>query len=72
MVAPLPVAAQSTQPSRALTYSVRALTSEDLAASAGVAELEKPPQQPRRTVSRRQRAKQKVNWDPFGFDSPGN
>ena len=72
LMRPLTVAAPMPQGARALTYSMRDLTEADLAASAGVSSTLSEVEKPSRTVRRRKQRRQRIDWDPFGFDAPAN
>jgi hypothetical protein len=63
----------ATQPqTRPLTYSIRQLTSEDLAASAGVEPAAQPTQQIKTRFRRRVSKEKKSDWYSFGIDRPLN
>ncbi len=70
---PSPAALLATQSqTRPLTYSIRQLTSEDLAASAGVTPDAQPTQQLKPRFRRRVSTEKKSDWYSFGIDRPHN
>jgi len=58
------------RPPRLVTYSIRQLTAEDMAASAGVTPDAEPVQKPKPRFRRRVPKKKKVDWYSFGIDRP--
>ena len=72
LVAPIPPLTPVSQSEKPLNTSVRDLTDEDLAASAGISPVAEQEEKPQRKVRRRKARKKKINWDPFSLDNQLN